>query len=454
MFQLDDLIRATKAKIIKKLDFNLFKGVSTDSRTIKKNEIFFALDGVNFDGHNFIEDAIKKGAKAIVVSKDMGNMKHNISILKVKNTTLALGELAKFYRKKNSIPLLAITGSTGKTTTKDIISDVLASEYKVLSNFGTNNNHIGVPQTIFKINNKHDICVLELGTNHFGEISYLSSIAAPQIAVITNIGASHLESFGDLRGVLNEKKDVLKHLRMPKIVLLNGDDDFLRKIRLSRNFKVFYFGYNNKCDFTASNISVEKDRVSFYFNKKHKFYLNSFGSFNIYNALAAIACGLIFGVRIDNIRNALNNFQFPEKRLTRINCSRFSIIDDTYNSNPLSLRKAIESLVELKNEGRRILIMGDMLELGKRSIELHKEIGKLIANKPIDMLITLGKISKIAARVVQSESKDIKDVFSFDSKPELIYFLKDKIKSGDILLIKGSRALRMEDITSSLVKTK
>lgn len=452
MFELEETVSAINAKLLSSSGSSLFRGVSSDSRTIKRGDIFFALKGDNFNGHDFVKEAIQKGASAVVLSKEIDGVGQKTNILKVKDTTLALGKLAKLYREKFNIPLLVITGSTGKTTTKDIVYSILATRYRTLRNFGTHNNQIGVPQTIFQINKSHQICALELGTNHFGEISYLSRVAAPQIAIITNIGPSHLEFLKDLKGVFREKMSILYHLQRPKIVLLNGDDKYLSKIRLSDAFKVFFFGQGRHCDFRATDVCLENNKISFVFNKKHRFYLNSVGRFNIYNALAGIGSGIIFGVGIASIKKSLENFQFPQNRLNKIDCQKFSILDDTYNSNPLSLMKAIESLVEYKATGRRILVMGDMLELGKSSLELHRQIGRFISQKPLDMLVTLGKLSKAAADALKSKSRGQKSIFNFDSKAELTNFLKDSIKAGDILLIKGSRLLRMEDITNSLIK--
>ena len=453
MFRLEEIAKATDGKVLQKSHRNYFKNVSTDSRTIQNDDIFFALTGQNFDGHDFIQEAIKKGAKAIVISKKTKNKCYKVNIIKVKDTAVALGKLARYHRKKYKMPLIAITGSAGKTTTKDIVYDVLKTKYKALKNFGTHNNQIGVPQTIFKVNQRHEICVLELGTNHFGEISYLSSIALPQIAVITNIGASHLEFLKNLNGVLKEKSDIFNYLRGPKIALLNGDDKYLRRIKLPREFKVFTFGLKANCDFRASDIHIEDNKVSFLFNKKHKLCLNTSGKFNIYNALIGVSCGLIFGIDIKNIRATLNNFQFAQRRLNRIDCENFSVIDDTYNSNPLSLMGAIETLLEFKNKGRKILIMGDMLELGPCSLKLHRQIGRFISKKPIDILITLGHFSKATANEAKLNStKSLRKIFSFDSKAELIDFLRSKVKSGDLLLIKGSRLLQMEEITNSLTK--
>jgi len=458
MFRLKDVLKVTKAKLINKSKSDLFTGVSTDSRTIKKGDIFFALKGENFDGHNFVEDAVDKKAAAIVVSDDknsvvrelMKNKKPAASILKVKNTVIALGNLAKYYRKINNVPLIAVTGSVGKTTAKDMVAQVLSKEYEVLKNIGTHNNYIGVPQTIFRLNKKHNICTLELGTSRFGEISYLGNIVCPQVAIITNIGASHLEFFKNLEGVFKEKKAIMCKLKGPKIVLLNGDDAFLRKLKLPCGFKVFYFGQKEPCDFLASDIALENDNVVFLFNKKHKFRINSPGKFNMYNALAGIACGLIFGLSVEDIKESLDKFNFPDKRLSKINCRKFSIIDDTYNSNPLSLKNAIESLVGLEIRGRRILVMGDMLELGEESVNLHRQIGDFVAEKPIDIFVTFGKLSKSAAQAAKTKSAGRQSVFTFDSKPELIDFLKGEIKPGDVVLIKGSRRLRMEEIVLPL----
>lgn len=452
MLSFEELVKAVDGRIVGKSRHNYFKSVSTDSRTIKKGDIFFALKGQNFDGHDFVQNAIKKGAKAIVVSKKIKNIGYRVNILKVKDTAIALGKLARYHRKKHKIPLIAITGSVGKTTTKDIVHDILKTKFRVLKNFGTYNNQIGVPQTIFKMEHSHEICVLELGTNHFGEISYLSSIALPQVAVITNIGASHLEFLGDLNGVFKEKKDILNYLQQPKIVLLNEDDDYLNKIKLPGEFKIFTFGLKANCDFRASDINIKDNKVNFIFNKKHKFYLNSSGRFNIYNALIGIGCGFIFGVDINNIKYALGNFQFAQRRLHKIDCENFRVLDDTYNSNPLSLMGAIETLLEFKNKGRKILIMGDMLELGPCSLKLHRQIGRFISKKPIDILITLGQFSKATANEAKLSSKSLRNIFSFDSKIELIDFLRNRVRFGDLLLIKGSRLLQMEEITNSLIK--
>jgi len=450
MFELSDLMKAAGARLIRKGSCDKFNGVSTDSRTINKGEIFIALIGATFDGHDYINDVIKKGASAVIVSKMIKTSK-DFNILFVRDTSKALMDLARFYRNQYSIPMVAVTGSTGKTTTKDMIRDVLSVDYSVFKNPGTQNNYIGLSSALLKISDKHNACVLELGTNHFGEIACLGKIARPQVSVITNIGPSHLEFLKDLDGVLREKKSIADYLVGPKILLLNGDDSLLRKLKLSNDVKVFYYGMKNNCDFMAKDISIANNKVCFKVNG-HKFCLNSLGRFNVYNALSAIACGIIFGVDMLKINKAIKDFKFPKQRLNMIVCKKFSIIDDTYNSNPLSFRAALDTLLAFKPKGRKIVVMGDMLELGEGSLELHKNIGSLISKKPVDIFVTLGKLSMVAANEARSQSNRHKGIFSFENKESLVDFLKEEVKIGDVLLIKGSRLLKMEEIVNQLVK--
>lgn len=456
MVSLHDIIHSTSARLLQRADQERFKDISLDSRTTKQGDVFFAIKGKRYDGHDFVVQAIKRGAKAVIVAKNISNTVKSkntsarVTVLKVRDTSVALGKLAALYRLKYAIPLIAITGSSGKTTTKEIIAAVLSGENRVLKNFGTHNNHIGVPQALFQLNRRHDVCIVELGTNHFGEISYLGNIVSPQVAVITNIGSSHLEFLKDAKGVLKEKRSIIHSLKEPKILLLNRDDVFLRKVTTPKAVTVLHFGIKEKSDFMASQISLRDNRIFFVLNKKYPFSLKTIGRFNIYNALVGISCGFIFGMSIKKIRSALENFEFPCHRLRKIDCARFSIIDDSYNSNPVSLRGAVESLLEYKTRGRRIVIMGDMLELGRRSLEFHRKMGAFIARKPIDMFVTLGTLSKASAQAAKMNNRDHCAIATFDSKSDLIKFVKNHLQVGDTLLIKGSRLLKMEDISTSL----
>lgn len=451
----DDIVRSTSATLLKKTAHVRFNAISIDSRSIKKGDVFFAIKGPRFDGHDFVGQAVKAGATAVVVSKPIKDLSASgktikASIFLVKDTGLALGKLAQWLRRKHAIPFIAITGSSGKTTTKEMVAAVLSGNHRVLKNIGTFNNHIGVPLTIFQLKKSHTVGVVEIGTNHFGEIASLSQIVMPEVAVITNIGSSHLEFLKDTHGVLQEKTSIIRHLEKPKILLLNRDDALLRAMRLPQAVKVFSFGINEKSDFSASHITSRNNRLEFVFNHRHVFSLKTFGLFNIYNALASIGCGLLFGVGIDAIRRRLENFEFPKQRLRSIDCAGFNIIDDSYNSNPSSLRQAVESMSCYQAQGRRIVVMGDMLELGKQALQLHREVGAFIARSPIDMLVTFGELSKASAEAAKEKSSKHAAIRSFDSKEELISFLKDNLQTNDTVLIKGSRLLKMEDITVSL----
>lgn len=452
MIYLEDIVRSTGAQLIQKGTCERLSVVATDSRTAKKGSVFFALQGPRFDGHDFIHQAIARGARAVVISKNIPQIKNNpsISFIKVKDTTIALGDLARFNRSTFNIPFIAVTGSSGKTTTKEIIARVLSQKYHVLKSAGTHNNNIGLPLTLFRLEQNHSLCIAELGTNHFGEITYLSKILQPNVGVITNIGSSHLAFLKNEKGVLREKKSLIRFLTRPKIVFLNRDDAHLRAVKVPNSVNVFYFSIHESSDLRASDISLSHNRTYFTLNKKHSFSLNTVGRFNVYNAIAAIGCGLIFGISIKKIRGALEDFVFPDQRLQHIECAHFNILDDTYNSNPFSLQQAIRSLSEYKTPGRRIVVMGDMLELGEHSLALHKKMGMFIAQQPIDVLVTFGEFSKVCAQAVRQHVKGDCTIVTCDSKDDVIAFLKRHIRTGDTLLIKGSRLLKMEDITTSL----
>jgi len=451
--KLRQLERAINGRLLNnRFSHRQFRQVSTDSRTLKRGDIFFALIGNKFDGHDFKNEAIKKGASCLVVSKNIDIRGISVPVIKVDDTTKALGAFSKYFRDLDkTYPLIAVTGSSGKTTTKEIIANILSKNFNPKKNLGTCNNHIGVPLTILDTSRKFDICVLELGTNHFGEIAYLAEIAQPQVAVITNIGPSHLESFGDERGVLREKTSLLNYLIQPRILILNNDIPLLKHMKIPSNIKSFTFGIDQDSDVTADDITIDNRGIIFRCNRNTIIRLNTQGRFNIYNALAGILCGLIFGISISQSKSALENFEFPAQRLKKINIGNAYILDDTYNSNPLSLKAAIETLVEFRTSGRKILVMGDMLELGKNASQLHKNIGSLVGRLPIDIFITFGNFSRYAAKEAMSTFGNKQQTLYYDSQDEVVNFLKNCIRDGDVLLIKGSRLLKMENIVTSLI---
>ncbi len=455
MFQVKQIIAATGGKLLSG-DLQLtLTGVSIDSRTIKRGELYIAIKGARFDGHAFIAEAVKRGARAVVIAVRQRTKasKQQITCIKVSDTRRALGQIAKLYRQKFSLPVIAVTGSNGKTTTKEMIAHILSGHKNVLKNLGTQNNDIGVPLNLLKLNSSHDAAVLELGTNHFGEIDYLADIAKPNLGVITNIGPAHLENLINLGGVYREKKSLLLHLQAPRIKILNADDVWLKKLSILKKNFIFTYGINNNADFRAGNIkltsikAIEFDLISSKANIRHKVTLSTLGAVNIYNALAAISVARILGISYKAIARSLKNFRFPEGRLVAKSINGISFIDDTYNANPASLSEAISVLDRLRVRGKKIFVMGDMMELGKSRQALHRQAG-VEAAAACDILIGVGSLARLAARSAARSGLNKSCILTCDNSRQARNLLVNTVKptSRDLILVKGSRIMKMEEV--------
>jgi len=450
MFKVDEIIQATKGRLIQGRLTDKITGIGIDSRRLKPQEAFLALAGKNFDGHDFISNALKSKVSCLIVEKSPHfSIPAAVAVIKVKDTVLALGDIARFQRQKINLPVIAVTGSNGKTTAKEMIAWVLSAQARVLKNEGTKNNQIGLPQTLIQLTKQDRFAVVEIGTNHFGEVDYLAKIARPNIGIITNIGPSHLEFLNDLKGVAKEKTTLLNNLAKPAIALLNADDkSFNRMINRSRNgTQIFSFGVNSKCDFRASEIKRENGKLGFKVNAKFNFQLSTLGDYNIYNALSAIAVGRIFGLSYSLMRARLAAFKFPKGRLNLVEFKGLKFIDDTYNSNPLSLSAALTAFGAAVCPGRKILIMADMLELGKQKELLHRQIAWSITNT-CDRLIAVGSLARITARGVRENGMPAKHIFCCSNAAAARDLLFKKIFPGadDLILVKGSRSMKMEEV--------
>lgn len=450
MFEVNELLKATGGRLIRGKKNIRVKSISIDSRTISRGEAFIAIRGNNFDGHDFIGGAIRKGASCVIHEpRTTDHGLRNIVFIEVKDTIKALGAIARFQRKRFNIPFIAVTGTNGKTTAKEMIAWVLSKKFKVLKNEGTKNNQIGLPLTLLNLDSSYDVAVLELGTNHFGEIGYLAKIAHPNIGIITNIGPAHLKHLKNLKGVFKEKYTLLKYLKSPHIAILNADDRLLRGrlIRKNKRSVILGFGIKHRSDFSATGIKIINERIEFTANQKYKFTLNTLGYYNIYNTLTAIAVVRILGIGYKDIKEALSTFDFPDSRLKFIELNNIKFIDDTYNSNPLSLKQALDVLDGLRAKGRKIFVMGDMLELGRHTKSFHRRVGYQVA-KVCDSFITVGRLSNFAAEAARESGFDSMDIFNCQTTLEArdILFNKVSPNQDDIVLVKGSRLMRMEEI--------
>ena len=423
--------------------------ISTDSRTIKRGSLFIALKGPNFDGADFVGDVFKKGASgAIVTAGKAATGKGKKIIIEVDDTTKALQDIAHHHRMKFNIPVVAVTGSNGKTSTKEMIWEVLSSRYKVLKNEGTKNNHIGVPQTLLSLTAKHDICVLELGTNHEGEIRALSAIARPTVAVITNIGPSHLEYLGSLEGVFRAKMEIVEYLNGDDLLIINGDDPFLASLK-GAGLTIERFGFKDSNDYVASQVLTKKRELQFLVNGIERFTLNILGTHNVYNALAAIAVASHFRIPYSPMRSSFRNYKPASMRLNLKKTGGIDIIDDCYNSNPLSMKAALEALMAYPAKTKWV-VSGDMLELGSHAAYLHKSLGEDIARSGVGGLITFGELSKYTFEGARAAGMDERMLWHCSSHDEMASLLKSRASKGDVILIKGSRGMRMEEVVEKL----
>ena len=447
-----EIVKVTQGKLLsgdpdREIDVSK---ISTDSRTIKKGEFFIALSGANFDGSDFVEEVFRKGAAGTILATCNLQLKTcSKIIIQVKDTTKALQNIAAHHRRKFKIPVICITGSNGKTAVKDMAWQLLSSKYNVLRNEGTRNNHIGVPQTLLKLNPKHEICVLELGTNHRGEIALLAGIARPTIAVLTNIGPSHLEFLGDLEGVFKAKKEILRYLdKKDGLVILNGDDEFLSRIN-GRKFKIIKYGFNGSNDVRSEALARRSENLRFVVNDKMIFELNLLGAHNIYNAMAAIAVALNFGIGHKAIRKALVNYKPSNMRLELEKVSGIDILNDSYNSNPLSMMRALE-VVRYYPAKAKWIVSGDMLELGKEGERFHKLIGESIAKSDVEGLMTFGELSKHTLAQARALGMRHDRLWHCSTHDEIARVLKKVARKGDVVLLKGSRSMRMEKVLDKL----
>ncbi len=433
-------------KFIKKTKIN---HVSTDSRHIQKGDIFFALKGPRFDGHDFVESVIEKGAEWVVVDEKIFETRsHRVRerLIYVKNTLKAYGDLAHFYRKKFTIPFIALTGSSGKTTLKELLGHILSADFEVLKNQGTENNLIGVPKTLFQLEKKHEVCVLEMGTNQPGEIDRLSAIIDPDIGIITQIGAGHLAGLKNLNGVKKEKLSLLRHIPSHGHLIINAEDKNLRRVKVSR-FRTHRVSLSVPgCDFIARKMVYKNGETSFFVGKKDFFSTQLLGEHNVTNILLAIAAAKILGIGEVTLKKRLASFKAVKGRLSSLTRKGRHFLDDSYNANPISFRASLDILKRLKVRGRKILVCGDMLELGLEEMKWHRRIGRTAAGIGLSLIIAVGPLSKVLSKEAVRSGFSSKNIFYADNSLKAGQLCLKWSQPGDTILLKGSRGMAMEKV--------
>ena len=432
-------------------------GVSTDSRKIKENDLFFALVGENFDGNAFIPQAMEKGAVCAVTSRKDS---FPFPYILVDDTLNAIGEFAKNYKSRFSLLTVGVTGSVGKTSTKEFIYSVLSQKYKTAKTDGNFNNEIGMPLTLIGIDSSYEAAVIEMGMRGMGEISYLTKIARPDIAVITNIGSSHLENLGTRENIAKAKLEIAEGLSDNGVLILNGDEPLLRNIENIKN-KVIYAGINDKnCDYLAYNIKEQPDFITFSVKCPENRILENIkipviGVHNVINSLYAIVVGLLSGMDENPIREGLYTFKGVKLRGEISNKNGITVIEDCYNASPesMSASLAVLSHIAKENGGRKIAFLGDMKELGENSAKMHFEVGKFAAESGIDILLTFGNDAKnIAEGAIQNgfPEESVYGITDTENTDEAFKILSGLLKEGDTVLFKASRSLMLERISSKI----
>ena len=420
--------------------------ISTDSRDVDEATLFVALKGERFDANDFVPDVLQKGAKAVVCSRYDGNDER---VILVEDTGKALLDIAAGYRQNFNIPFVALTGSVGKTTTKGMIYAVLSEKFNTLRTEGNLNNEIGVPKTIFRLENSHEAAVIEMGMNHFGEISRLSKTVCPDIGVITNVGTAHIENLGSRNGILKAKSEILDGMKAGSPLVINGDSDILNKIEAD-DYKVIRFGLDSG-DIVAENIDSSPLGSGFivkYKNESARAFVPSQGIHNVYNGLCAIAVGLLLGMTLEECARGLRNFAPEGMRQKITSVKGMTFIEDCYNANLDSMCAALETLKSLKIK-RTVAVLGDMLELGDFSKEAHRRVGEKAFETECALVVTFGEAAEDIAKAFIESGGMAK---SFHDKAELTNYLRENLKAGDTVLFKGSRGMKMEEIFTELYK--
>ena len=433
----------------------LITGATSDNRKTAPGDVFFAYVGENTDGHKYVKAALEAGAAGCVISKDPGEYVPGKFYVLVEDTILAAGDLARYYRAGFDIPVIAVTGSVGKTTTKDMIAAVLSRKFNVLKTEGNFNNNIGLPRTLLRIDSKTEIAVVEMGMNHLGEISYLTGIGRPTAAVITNIGEAHIGNLGSKENIFKAKCEIFEGLREGGLAVLNGDDEFLVRLRedpeMLQKCELAYVGEAEDADYRALDLRQEKEDETVFTavtpeNGSYQVRVPAVGQHFIYPVLTACALGTYFGMTPQEIQEGIQQYIPTKMRMEMIHCDgNILIYNDTYNANPQSMKAGLQILSKAADR-KKVAVLGDMFELGEASERLHREVGACAAQMGLDALVAVGEACAFMAD--EAVKGGMKNVFACGTKEEAKKVLKDLIAPDTAFLCKASRGMALEELAA------
>lgn len=450
---LDEIVKATKGKLLlnnnKEVEY-----ISTSSKDIKENTLFIPIKGEKYDGHAFLEDAYNNGCRIFLIDKNHEFYKKDISLIEVNDTLLALGSLARFYLDKFNVDLIGVTGSVGKTSTRDIIYSVLNEKYKTLKNELNYNNEIGIPKTLFNLDYSYEKAVIEMGLDRKGDISYFKTIAPLKVAVISNIGLSHIANFENQEGIFHAKMEIAEHFNKENTLIVNGDDKFLKTLKDKKlPYNLLTYGFDEDNTIYCVSYEIVNGKINFKVNFKNKVYdytIPSIAKHNIYNAMSAILIGNLYNLTYEEIKKGLESVSFTEGRLTIINKKDITIINDCYNASLDSIKSALNVLSTFKT--RKVAILGDVLETGSYEEEIHKNIGKSIIGNT-DILILVGDSIKYTYDEVIKNNFNKDNIYVFNTYEDVIKNIDSIIKKGDTILLKASHGIKLSNVVEYLDKT-
>ena len=450
--KIKDILKVTNGKMLIGDENLVCESFSKDTRTIQNGDIYIGIKGENFDGNKFWKQALDNGAVGVIIqdvevsTEELKNYKDK-TVIKVEDTLKALYEIAKYKRSLYDIPVVAITGSVGKTSTKDIIASVVSTQYKTLKTEGNNNNNIGLPLTILKLKD-HEALVVEMGMNHFGEISLLTDIAKPTLAVITNIGTSHIGNLGSRENILKAKLEILEGMKIPKIII-NNDNDLLHNWYTENfsKFEIHTFGIENDSEVIGKDIKMQEESSEFIAvtdSKETNIKVPVGGQHFVYNALCAMTVGKVLNIPVDKVQYGIESFELTKKRMDIKKLENGAIIiNDAYNASFESMKVSLEFLANHTGE-RKIAVLGDMFELGEYSEELHRKVGKEVVKNNIDMLICAGENAKY---IIEEAKKNNKiETYFMHNNEEIVEKLSQELRSGDVVLVKASNGMKFFEI--------